>query len=82
MKKNYRSYGLASKLISATIEYAKNNNIKRIYAATINIYSLNCFKQQGFEIYHQINYIDYDHIRLANLKNANENRCQLVARMT
>jgi len=76
--KNYRGYGLGKQLISASIEYAKNNNIKGIYAETTGIYSLNCFKQQGFDIYHQINYSDYDSIRLANLTG----QCQLVARLT
>ncbi|CAF0981743.1 unnamed protein product [Rotaria sordida] len=82
IKKNYRGYGLGSQLILTTIEYAKKINIKGIYAETTNIYSLNCFKQQGFQVYHQINYIDYDQIRLASLTNPNQNQCQLVARMT
>ncbi|CAF0938016.1 unnamed protein product [Rotaria sordida] len=82
IKKNYRGYGLGSQLISTTIEYAKKINIKGIYAETTNIYSLNCFKQQGFQVYHQINYIDYDQIRLASLTNPDQNQCQLVARMT
>jgi ribosomal protein S18 acetylase RimI-like enzyme len=78
IKQNYRGYGLGSQLISETIKYAKNNNIKAIYAEATNIYSFNCFKQHGFDVYHQINYIDYDPIRLANLND----QCQLVARLT
>lgn len=80
IKKNYRGYGLGSQLISASIQHAKNIQIKGIYAETTNIYSLNCFKKQHFQIYHQINYIDYDRIRLANLIDYHQNQCQLVAR--
>jgi len=76
IEKNYRGYGLGSQLISTTIEHAKKMNIKGLYAEATNIYSLNCFKQQGFQVYHQVNYIDYDPIRLANLND----QCQLVAR--
>jgi ribosomal protein S18 acetylase RimI-like enzyme len=76
VEKNSRGYGLGSQLISTTIEYAKKMNIKGIYAEATNIYSLNCFKQQGFQVYHQVNYIDYDPIRLQNLND----QCQLVAR--
>ncbi|CAF3867085.1 unnamed protein product, partial [Adineta steineri] len=36
--------------------------------------------QQGFQSYDQINYTDYDQIRLANLIDSHENQCQLVAR--
>jgi N-acetylglutamate synthase-like GNAT family acetyltransferase len=78
---NYRGYGLGSQLILATIEHAKKINIKGIYAEATNIYSFNSFKQQGFQVYHQINYIDYDQIRLANLTDATQNQCQLVARI-
>ncbi|CAF0739866.1 unnamed protein product [Adineta steineri] len=80
IQKNYRGYGLGSKLISASIEHAKTIHIKGIYAEATNIYSLNCFKQQGFQSYDQINYTDYDQIRLANLIDSHENQCQLVAR--
>jgi ribosomal protein S18 acetylase RimI-like enzyme len=76
--KNYRGFGLGSQLIFASIEHAKKMNIKGLYAEATNIYSLNCFKKQGFEVYHQINYTDYDSIRLANLTD----QCQLVARLT
>ncbi|CAF0723823.1 unnamed protein product [Adineta steineri] len=80
VQKNYRGYGLGLQLISASIEHAKTIHIKGIYAEATNIYSLNCFKQQGFQSYDQINYTDYDQIRLANLIDSHENQCQLVAR--
>jgi N-acetylglutamate synthase-like GNAT family acetyltransferase len=74
--KNYRGYGLSSQLISASIEQAKKMNIKGIYGETTSIYSFNSFQKQGFQIYHQINYSDYDQIRLSNLND----QCQLLAR--
>jgi len=78
--KNYRGYGLASRLISASIEHAKNLHMGGAYAEATNIYSLNSFKQQGFQIYHQLNYAQYDQVRLGNLTDKNYDQCQLVAR--
>jgi len=78
--KNYRGYGLASRLISTSIEHAKQIHIGGAYAETTNIYSLNSFKQQGFQIYHQLNYAQYDQVRLRNLTDKNSDQCQLVAR--
>jgi ribosomal protein S18 acetylase RimI-like enzyme len=77
IKQNYRGYGLGSQLILESIKHAKKINIKGIYAEATNIYSLNCFKRQQFQVYYQINYIDYDRIRLENLND----QCQLVARL-
>jgi ribosomal protein S18 acetylase RimI-like enzyme len=76
----YRGCGLASRLISASIEHAKKRHIGGAYAEATNIYSLNSFKKQDFQIYHQLNYIDYDQVRLANLTDKNFDQCQLVAR--
>jgi ribosomal protein S18 acetylase RimI-like enzyme len=78
--KNYRGYGLGSQLISASIEHAKKINIGGAYAEATNIYSLNSFKQQGFQVYDQLNYAQYDQIRLGNLIDKNNDQCQLVAR--
>jgi ribosomal protein S18 acetylase RimI-like enzyme len=78
--RNYRGYGLASRLISMSIEHAKQIHIGGAYAETTNIYSLNSFKQQGFQIYHQLNYAQYDQVRLGNLTDKNSDQCQLVAR--
>ncbi|CAF0862820.1 unnamed protein product [Rotaria sordida] len=77
---NYRGYGLASTLISASTEHAKKLNIGGAYAEATNIYSLNSFKQIGFQTYHQLNYVEYDQVRLANLTDKNYDQCQLVAR--
>jgi ribosomal protein S18 acetylase RimI-like enzyme len=41
-----RGHGLASRLISKSIEYAKELKIDGAYAEVTNVYSLNCFKQQ------------------------------------
>lgn len=78
--KNYRGFGLSSRLILTSIEHAKKLHIGGAYAETTNIYSLNSFKQQGFQIYHQLNYVQYDQNRLANLNDKNFDHCQLVAR--
>ncbi len=78
--KNYRGYGLASRLISSSIEHAKKIDIGGAYAEVTNIYSLNSFKQQNFQIYHQLNYAQYDQVRLGNLTDKNSDQCQLVAR--
>ncbi len=77
---NYRGYGLASSLISASINHAKQIHIGGAYAEATNIYSLNSFKQQGFQVYHQLNYVQYDQIRLGNLTDKNSDQCQLVAK--
>ena len=77
---NFRGHGLASNLISASIEHARTIRIGGAYAEATNIYSLNSFLQQDFQIYHQLNYAQYDQIRLANLTDKNCDQCQLVAR--
>ncbi len=78
--KNYRGYGLSSRLISASIQHAKQNHIGGAFAEATNIYSLNAFKQQGFQIYHQLNYIEYDPLRLTDLNDKTNDQCQLVAK--
>jgi len=74
IRREYRGLNLSSQLISATKQYAKQNDIKAIYAETTSIYSLNSFLREHFQIYHRMNYIDYDSNRLANL----HDQCQLV----
>jgi ribosomal protein S18 acetylase RimI-like enzyme len=78
--KTYRGHGLASRLILASIDCAKNTHIGGVYAEATNIYSLNCFKQQGFEVYHRVIYRDYDRMRLADLTDVSHDQCQLVAK--
>lgn len=78
VKSNCRGYGLASSLISASIKHAKELNVGGTYAEATNIYSLNSFISQGFEIHHELNYVEYDQIRLADLTDKNNDRCQLV----
>lgn len=74
--RDFRGYGIGSQLIAASIEHAKQKNIKGIYAETTSSYSLNCFQRQDFHIYHQVKY--QDSIRLQTL----DGQCQLVARST
>jgi ribosomal protein S18 acetylase RimI-like enzyme len=75
-----RGHGLASHLISKSIEYAKELKIHGAYAEATNVYSLNCFKQQQFEIFDELVYADYNAERLANLNDPMYDRCYLVAR--
>jgi ribosomal protein S18 acetylase RimI-like enzyme len=77
---NYRGYGLASRLISTSIEHATKFHIGGAYAEATNIYSFNSFKQQGFQVYGQLNYTQYDQVRLASLIDKNSDQCQLMAR--
>ncbi|CAF0726539.1 unnamed protein product [Adineta steineri] len=79
--KNYRGYRLGSRLISTSIEYARQNRIKGAFAEATSISSLNSFQHQGFLIYHQINYIEYDQIRLSTMIDSHNSQCQLVARI-
>ncbi|CAF1109775.1 unnamed protein product [Rotaria sordida] len=67
-------------LYVSSTEHAKKLNIGGAYAEATNIYSLNSFKQIGFQTYHQLNYVEYDQVRLANLTDKNYDQCQLVAR--
>ncbi|CAF4650010.1 unnamed protein product, partial [Rotaria sp. Silwood2] len=50
------------------------------YAEESNVYSLNCFKQQQFENFNELIYLDYNPERLANLNDKMYDRCYLVAR--
>ena len=77
---HYRGHGLASSLVSASIEHAKKFNVGGVYAEATNTYSLNSFQQQGFQIYHQLSYVEYDQVRLAGLTDKNYDQCRLVAR--
>ena len=76
----YRGYGLASNLISASIEHGKKLRVGGAYAETTSIYSLNSFQRQGFQIYDRLSYVEYDKVRLADLIDKNYDQCQLVAR--
>ncbi len=75
-----RGHGLASRLIGKSIEYAKKLKLDGAYAEVTNVYSLNCFKEQKFEIFDQLKYLDYNPKRLANLNNPMYDRCYFVAR--
>jgi ribosomal protein S18 acetylase RimI-like enzyme len=75
-----RGHGLASHLISKSIEYAKELKLEGAYAEATSLYSLNCFKQQQFQILDELIYVDYDSKRLAKLKGPHYDRCYLVSR--
>jgi ribosomal protein S18 acetylase RimI-like enzyme len=78
--KTARGHGLASHLISKSIEYAKELKLEGAYAEATNLYSLNCFKQQQFQVLDELIYVDYDSERLANLNGPYDDRCYLVTR--
>ena len=75
-----RGHGLASRLISTSIEHAKQINLGGAFAEATNVYSLNCFKQQHFDILHELKYTDYHPERLASMTDPNYDRCYLVGR--
>jgi len=80
VQSQYRGFGLSSRLISSSLEHAKQFNVGGAYAEATNIYSFNAFKQQNFQVYHQLNYAQYDQVRLANLTDKTHDQCRLVAR--
>ena len=78
--KTARGHGLATQLISKSIEYGKELKLDGAYAEATNVYSLNCFKKQQFEIFEELKYLDYNAERLANLNDQMHDRCYLVGR--
>ena len=75
-----RGHGLASRLISKSIEHAKNINLGGAFAEATNVYSLNCFKQQHFDILYELKYTDCNPERLASMTDPHYDRCYLVGR--
>lgn len=76
----YRGHGLSSQMILASIEHAKTLNLGGAYAEATNLYSLTPFQQHGFLVYHRLKYLEYDHVRLAQLNDHYQDQCYLVAR--
>ena len=75
-----RGHRLASRLISKSIEHAKEMKLAGAFAEATSVYSLNCFKQQHFDILNELKYTDYRPERLASMTDPNYDRCYLVAR--
>lgn len=76
----YRGLRLTEKLIHASIERAKNTlNIQGVFAEATSLYSAKAFLKQGFQMYDEIIYTNYDKIRLASLDGEHD-RCQLLAK--
>ncbi|CAF3386800.1 unnamed protein product [Rotaria socialis] len=77
-----RGHDLASRLISKSIECVAQEefNIHGAYAEATNVYSLNCFKKQKFNIFDELIYTDYDSKRLVDLTDPMYDRCYLVGR--
>ena len=82
VKKSLRGHRLGSRMISASVQHAQNLHIKGVYAEATNLHSFRCFQQEQFQVYHCIQYIDYDPVRLAALTGEHQKQCQLVARLT
>lgn len=75
-----RGHGLGSRLILKSLQCAKELKLDGACAEVTNIYSLNCFKQQQFEIFDELNYLEYNRERLANLSDPMYDRCYFVGR--
>ncbi|CAF1105881.1 unnamed protein product [Adineta ricciae] len=75
-----RGHGLASKLIGKSIEYGKELQMIGAYAEATNLISLKSFKQQKFDVFDELIYVNYNPQRLAGLKGEIYDRCYLVAR--
>ena len=82
VKKSLRGHQLGSRLIAASVQHAKNMQIKGVFAEATNLHSFRCFQHEQFQVYHCIQYIDYDPRRLATLTDEHQKQCQLVARLT
>jgi GNAT superfamily N-acetyltransferase len=78
--KSARGHGLASRLISKSIEHAKQIQLGGAFAEATGLISLKCFKQQEFQVFDELIYVNYNPERLANLNNENYDRCYLVGR--
>jgi ribosomal protein S18 acetylase RimI-like enzyme len=77
---HYRGLRLTEKLISASLERAKNEfDIKGTFSEATSLYSAKALRKQGFQVYDEIIYTNYDNIRLASLAGEHD-RCQLVAK--
>lgn len=77
---HYRGLRLTEKLICSSIERAKNDlHLKGAFAEATSLYSSKAFRKQGFQIYDEIIYKNYDDIRLGSLA-GDHDRCQLVAK--
>lgn len=74
----YRGLRLTEKLIESTIEKAKQNSkIGGIYSEATSSFSSRAFRKQGFQVYGELIYRDFDGIRLSSLVGEHD-RCQLL----
>lgn len=75
-----RGRELGSRLISKSIDYARELKFEGAYAVATNRHSLNCLRQHQFQILSELIYVDYDGLRLATLNGPYYDRCYLVTR--
>lgn len=76
----YRGLRLTEKLIHASLERAKlEYHLRGAFSEVTSLYSAKAFHKQGFQVYDELIYINYDQIRLASLAKDHD-RCQLLAK--
>ena len=77
---HYRGLRLTEKLIGASLERAKHDcHVRGAFSEATSLYSAKAFRKQGFQVYDEIVYATYDHVRLASLAGEHD-RCQLLAK--
>lgn len=76
----YRGLRLTEKLIHASLERAKTEfHLQGAFSEVTSLYSAKAFRKQGFQVYDELIYTNYDRIRLASLAGEHD-RCQLLAK--
>lgn len=75
---NQRRQNLGGKLISISLERARQLGIHAVYAICTSVFSKKAFERQGFQVINEIFYSDYDNKRLLDM--GEHDRCSLLAR--
>ena len=76
----YRGLRLTEKLVRISLERAKKDlHLHAAYSEATSLYSAKAFRKQGFQLYSETIYADYDRNRLADLI-GDHDRCQLLAK--
>ncbi len=77
----YRGMRLSEKLIVKSLERAKNElHLTGAFVEATSLFSAKAFRKQGFRVYNEIIYANYDGTRLASLAGEHD-RCQLLAKI-
>ena len=78
VEQDARGHGLATQLIAKSVEHGKELQLHGAYSEVTNVYSLNCFQKQHFQIVDELKYVEYSPERLAPMTDPNYDRCYLV----